>query len=322
MAIVQCQLLKELQTIGELEDLKGTDKWIDTKTRRFRKRSIRVRGNKKNQFNTVDPFLGCPLGTQHDGLGCFGACYAAFTCRKLQVDFEFSVKQELVVELLRADLRKVKVPWIRIGIMCEPSVDWELTIKVCRIVREAGKIPVVITRFWRPPTSEQLRELAEAGVVVHASVSALDSDESLRLREKLCREYLTLGGLWVWRTITFHFTDLTDEGLTHWDKQDLLMSGEFGMTAERQPLVLETPARIKKGKKVRNPFWHLFGEWAYFKAPTTKDHKFSKHNHDWTAGVLYPDKESCWMGCERCPSQCATVTVRKMYEQTELAEFA
>jgi hypothetical protein len=31
---------------------------------------------------------------------------------------------------------------------------------------------------------------------------------------------------------------------------------------------------------------------GYWKAPTTKDNKFSPHNHNWTAEVLHPEKDA------------------------------
>ena len=55
---------------------------------------------------------------------------------------------------------------------------------------------------------------------------------------------------------------------------------------DRRALVLEPPARMMKGTKQMNPTWKYFPERGYWKAPTTKDDKFSPHNHSWTAGVL------------------------------------
>ena len=84
------------------------------------------------------------------------------------------------------------------------------------------------------------------------------------------------------------------------------MSGESGAVSDRKALVLETPARVMKGKKQVNPNWKYLPEWGYWKTPTTKDHKFSPHNHNWTAGVLYPKKDACWVGCTSCSVQCLT----------------
>ena len=75
--------------------------------------------------------------------------------------------------------------------------------------------------------------------------------------------------------------------MTLWDHQDWLISGKFGAIENRKPLTLETPARVMKGKKQRNPSWDVLAEWAYFKAPTTRSHEFSPYIHNWTAGELY-----------------------------------
>ncbi len=83
------------------------------------------------------------------------------------------------------------------------------------------------------------------------------------------------------------------------------MSGVFGSVDGLQPLILENPARLIRGKKQRNASWKHIPDWAYHKAPTTKKHKFSRCNRNWTAGVLY-DQPACWLGCQQCPVQCLT----------------
>jgi hypothetical protein len=89
--------------------------------------------------------------------------------------------------------------------------------------------------------------MAELGVLLHGSICAFDCDDFLNYRKRVCKEYLALGGVWVWRVITFHFDDTYEEGLTLWDQQDWLVSGEFGAIENSKPLVLETPARMMKG---------------------------------------------------------------------------
>ncbi|MHA1137778.1 MAG: hypothetical protein ACTSSE_14960 [Candidatus Thorarchaeota archaeon] len=44
------------------------------------------------------------------------------------------------------------------------------------------------------------------------------------------------------------------------------------MFGDLQPEFLKNPVRLIRGKKQRNPTWKVVGDWAYFKAPTTKDH--------------------------------------------------
>ena len=83
------------------------------------------------------------------------------------------------------------------------------------------------------------------------------------------------------------------------------MSGDFESVDDLQPLILENPARLIRGDKQRNPTWKYLPDWAYHKAPTTKDHRFSPYNHNWTAGVLY-GTDACWVGCRKCLVQCQT----------------
>ncbi|MHA2065030.1 MAG: hypothetical protein ACXABY_11705, partial [Candidatus Thorarchaeota archaeon] len=110
----------------------------------------------------------------NEGLGCPWGCYALFTCKKLKADFGTPVFLILDREILREDLRKVKTPWVRIGKMGEPLHNIELAIEVCKVAREMGKIPVVITPMWDIPSLGQLAEFARFGVIIHASIYALD----------------------------------------------------------------------------------------------------------------------------------------------------
>ena len=134
----------------------------------------------------------------------------------------------------------------------------------------------------------------------------------------MCKDFLRLGCTVTCRVVSFYFDDTIDEGDLLWDRQDHLMSVKFGAVSDRRALVLETPARVMKGKKQMNPNWKYLPEWAYWKAPTTKDHKFSPHNHNWTAGVLYPEKDACWVGCGSCTIRCLTKSRRLTSTQTEL----
>ena len=100
------------------------------------------------------------------------------------------------------------------------------------------------------------------------------------------------------------------------------MSGKLGAVNDRKVLALEIPARVMKGKKQMNPNWKYLPEWAYWKAPTTKDHKFNPHKHNWTAGVLYSEKDACWVGCTSCTVQCLTTNQKDISVQREIVEFS
>lgn len=106
------------------------------------------------------------------------------------------------------------------------------------------------------------------------------------------------------------------------ERQDHLMSGELGVVSDRRALVLETPSRVIRGRKQMNSNWKYLPEWAHWKAPTTKDHRFSPHNHNWTAGVLYPEKDACSVGCASSTVQCLTTNQKDISVQREIVEFS
>ena len=283
------------------------EKWIDTKGRRFRSRPMEIHGNSKNQENTLETVYGCRGGRTNSGHGCWWGCYAKFICKRLPVDFDEPVPQVLDESTLWPQLRRVKQSWIRIGIMGDPCHDWSVTVGACELVYRARKTPVVITRQWDIPTKDELVRILEAGTLIDATISAFDSDRFLEPRVKMAKQYLGLGGKWVWRVVSFHFDDTTEEGLRLWARQDALVSGGLGSVRENSPVVLETPARIMKGEKQRNPTWHRgVPEWAYVKSPTTRNHKFSPNNHNWTAGSLYGSKgvSACYLGCRSYDVGC------------------
>ncbi|MHA2143488.1 MAG: hypothetical protein ACXADD_18580 [Candidatus Thorarchaeota archaeon] len=199
--------------------------------------------------------------------------------------------------------------------MSEPSRWWDKVLEVSALAQRVGLVPVVFSRLWVRPSKALMREMVDYGVLLHGTVTALDQPEHLRLREQVCRNYLRSRGDFVARLVSFHFDDTIEAGLRLWDLQDNLVSGQWGASGDRKPLRLENPARVMRGTKEENPNWSVLADWAYFKAPTTKDHKFSAYNHNWTAGVLY-DNDVCWVACRYCSVKCHTQD-----KQTILSEF-
>ena len=274
---------------------------------------MEIHGNSKNQANTLETVYGCRGGKTNKGHSCWWGCYAKFICKRLPVDFDEPVPQVLDESTLWPQLRRVKQSWIRIGIMGDPCHDWSVTVAACELIHRVRKTPVVITRQWGLPAKDQLVRMFEAGTLIHATICAYGSDSFLEPRVTMAKEYLALGGKWVWRVVSFHFDDMTEGGLMLWARQDSLVLGGLGSVGENYPMILETPARMIKGAKQRNPTWdRAVPEWAYFKSPTTKDHKFSPNNHNWTAGSLYGSKgiSACYLGCRSCKVGCFAAQVR------------
>ena len=95
------------------------------------------------------------------------------------------------------------------GSMGDPSYFWTgrdgepCTVAACELSAKAGVVPVPFSRFWKFPTVDERLRLYKSGSVIHCTISALDSDAFLKLRINMAKKYLSLGGRWVWRVVTF-----------------------------------------------------------------------------------------------------------------------
>jgi hypothetical protein len=129
---------------------RATSVWIDPETRKFRSRAITVRGNMKSLKNTLEPVYGCQGGKTNQGYGCPWGCYAKFTCKKLNADFDTPVPQTIGWRdgepILIKELRKVKkrgIDWVRLGVMGDPSHDWDFTVRVVAHKHPPEKVSLV-----------------------------------------------------------------------------------------------------------------------------------------------------------------------------------
>lgn len=140
-------------------------------------KDIRLKENGKTDKNTMDTVMGCKGG-------CWG-CYAEGSQGTLggAIKFDAPTSQILRPSLLQGDslrhLLRVSghasdLPkrWIRCGVMGDPSYDWELTTRAAETVSMTGTRMVIITKFWKMPTEEQLARLALSGAIFHWSVIA------------------------------------------------------------------------------------------------------------------------------------------------------
>ena len=129
------------------------EQWIDPLTGHFRRRPMGVRGNSKNQANTIETVYGCKHGNAET---CPWGCYAEFTYRKLvvkdgesrtTVDFHTPVPQKMDKRMLERHLRKTKLGWVRIGIMGDPSYAWD---------DGQGGLKMIWANLWRVGENELL----------------------------------------------------------------------------------------------------------------------------------------------------------------------
>lgn len=131
---------------------------------------------------SLDTVIGC-VGAG-SGNGCYNDCYAAKCANRYGYDFTkhqcryFEDMKHLNDTLCKID--KIKMPFIRIGTMGDPSSDWNHTIEILRLLKRCGKKIVLITKHWETIKHTLLKYLD--GVCVNTSVSALDDPVSLKTK--------------------------------------------------------------------------------------------------------------------------------------------
>jgi len=139
----------------------------------------------------LDTVKGCSVCSSEKPLGCYDNCYAKAIADRYRIDFGNPVKRDFYrdteqlslfgfedskheSELIR-EIRSIKMPFVRIGEMGDPSEDWKHTLKVCSIIKQAGKPIVIITKHWNVIPKELLPLVY--GVCINTSISAMDTLE-------------------------------------------------------------------------------------------------------------------------------------------------
>jgi hypothetical protein len=132
---------------------------------------------------SLDTSLGCSSGTKDNKKGCYNDCYAVKSAQKYGYDFTKTVfryftsgahKNRIVNQI-----KKINLPFVRIGTMGDPSENWAHTLDVIKVISRANKEIVIITKHWTTLTDEQLIEISKHNVCINTSVSALDDPEHL-----------------------------------------------------------------------------------------------------------------------------------------------
>jgi hypothetical protein len=149
--------------------------------------TIGLTSNKKSE-DFVDPVRGC-LGARERKGGCYNECYACRMAARGGVQFDTPVVGKLNTKLLKKQLAESNAKWIRIGTAGDPSQAWSYTDIVARLVRTAGKVPVIMTKCWKIPTDKQLDSLAKSLAVMQISVSSFDTVHELKKRLGTAERY-------------------------------------------------------------------------------------------------------------------------------------
>lgn len=178
------------------------------------KGSITLNRNSRGCY-ILDTVKGCTAGSHYGGKGCYGACYAKNIADRYGFDFldvkarrfeenqdqfyMFGFTDDTHKNRIIREIRSAKMPFVRIGEMGDPSMDWGHTLGVCGDIAVSGKPIVIITKHWKSIPDVLFREIGKLGLCINTSVSALDSQPELehRLRQfdrlrSVCRSVLRI----------------------------------------------------------------------------------------------------------------------------------
>lgn len=221
--------------------------------------SISLAENSRGIFS-VDPSIGCKSGTNENKNGCYNDCYAARIARIYGYDFSKTVYRDFEsishLETIKKEIRKVKLPFIRMGTMGDPSENWEHTLNICEQLQTKRQLTlfydevkeiVIITKHWTNLTAGQLKRLSKLKVCINTSVSAMDGEdllnnslEQFEILKPFCRSVL--------RVVSADFKDAelahTQEKLF---KYDNVIDTVFRVS-KHNPLVKDGIINIKQTK--------------------------------------------------------------------------
>lgn len=182
--------------------------------------------NKKGVLD-VDTVKGCSFGMKaYPNGGCYGECYACKGSRRSGVDFTTSITRRISTLHFKDTFFAVKnhrAQWYRIGVAGDPCHDWGNTIAVCEALFDAGKIPVIITKHWKPLTDSQITAFKDLGAVFNTSTSGMDIDKEIRDRVNQLIRLRDAGLSSLCRVVTCQYGD-TAWGRCCKEKQDYLLS--------------------------------------------------------------------------------------------------
>lgn len=245
----------------------------------------------------VDTVKGCTMGMADKEGGCYHECYAAKIANRYGIDFGTSVKRGFVDrwqhrDILVRQLRAHSLTWYRIGVMGDPSHEWDHTLAVIRHLRPAEKTAVVITKHWKPLTDDHLSQLLELDVVFNTSNSGLDTDAQMRYRVGQFERLAHYGIRSVNRVVTCEYGD-TEWAQACKRRQDYLLT--------LTPLI-DNPLRVSPD----NPRV-LSGEI-----------RVTRRADSIGGGTLVSvnDPENAYLGhCSKCPDQCGALDAPQEMEQ-------
>jgi len=122
----------------------------------------------------LDPFKGCSESIKNNNKGCYGLCYATQAAKCRGYNFSKVVKRDFTNKQIYIDIIKQlkQINYVRMGSMCDPSHNWDHTLKIVDLIKPYIKNIVIVTKHLNELTEMQLIKLN--GLIINTSVSALD----------------------------------------------------------------------------------------------------------------------------------------------------
>lgn len=253
---------------------------------------------------SIDPSIGCASGMDCSKGGCYGDCYAARTAKIYGYDFAKTVlryfESEQHLQLIKQQIRKIEMPFIRMGTNGDPSENWAHTLDICEKLQTEKQLElfhvepkeiVIITKHWQNLTSEQIDRIARLKICVNTSVSAMDNPDLLNnslaqyeLLKPVCRSVL--------RVVTCDFNTCNSEGKRLKSIQDSILDGRAYIDTVFRP--------SKNNKLVLDNVINVYHK------------KFLKGKQ--LASKLH--KTAYMSRCETCPDMCGLkTTVHRLTKQ-------
>lgn len=203
---------------------------------------------------SIDPSIGCASGMAFGKNGCYDDCYAARIARIYGYDFTKTIYRDFEntkhLKSILSAIKKIDLPFIRMGTMGDPSENWEHTIKICELLQSSRQLNlfesderkeiVIITKHWNVLTDEQMQRIEKLKICINTSISAIDKPESLLLcieqyerLAKVCKSIL--------RIVSFDFNAENKQGLKYAEIQKNLFS---------QYVMIDTVFRASKSNRL------------------------------------------------------------------------
>jgi hypothetical protein len=230
---------------------------------------ISLTENKRGIFS-IDPIMGCASGMAHNKMGCYNDCYSAKSAMMYGYDFSKNVLRNFqnkkhYYEII-SKIKKIDLPFIRMGSSGDPSENWEHTINICEQILKGlkdnqlklfdidnnTKQIVIITKHWNNLTHEQLEKIKKMNICINTSISAIDSFEELNNRlnqynllKNYCKSIL--------RIVSFDFNKDNELGLQYSIIQNSLFKNKDVIDTVFRPskgnyLIKESIIKVKNSK--------------------------------------------------------------------------